>query len=214
MKTKTLLLSLTLLLATLPAYTAPGPPVRARISKPSVSVSSRAATQIGRSVRVPSRSIGTSSSLPRFGTHSGTSSIAPQAAAGLGSVLNALGGFGGPGAYGHGSPWGYYDRHNPYEEMADAYRDAAIANAIVNTIGILVSASQTNRAPEPAGHYVTQRRLIKEGHYETSTVWVPETYDEANGVWIEGHHETQRRWVPEVWEKTRVWVPDAVVVRQ
>jgi hypothetical protein len=127
-------------------------------------------------------------------------------------MLNALGGYGNQG-YG-GSPWGYYDRHREAEAYADAYRDAAIANAVVDVVGILVSNSQARRVAEPAGHYVTQRRVVKEGFYETYTVWVPETYDSKTGEYIEGHNETRRRWVPEVYEETQVWVQDAVVVRR
>jgi hypothetical protein len=113
-----------------------------------------------------------------------------------------------------------YGRHgfDPYEAEkahADAYRDAAIANAIVNVIGILATANQaqpvaayTPPAPVvPQGHIERQRVLVQEGRTEEYQVWIPEYTIPATGEVVLGHHETRQRTVAPVYEEREIWVP-------
>jgi hypothetical protein len=127
-----------------------------------------------------------------------------------------------------GEFFGLEDRHDPCEEMADAYRDAAIANAVVNLVGVLVTASgqrcnppaaaAVSAAPQPRytvqpqapavrGHIEEQRILIREGHYEEYRVQVPEYTVPGTGERVLAHQETRRRWVEPVYEVREVWVP-------
>ena len=108
---------------------------------------------------------------------------------------------------------------DPYEgekAHAKAYRDAAIANAIVNVVGILATANQPQipvaAGPPPApvaprGYIERQRVLVQEGRTEEYQVWVPEYRIPETGEVVLGHHETRRREVAPVFEEREVWVP-------
>lgn len=107
-------------------------------------------------------------------------------------------------------------RYDPYEgekARAEAYRDAAIANAVVDVVGILVTASQPRAhvvaaGPEaPRGHVERQRVLVREGRTEEYQVWVPEHTIPETGEIVAGHHETRRRDIPPLYEEREVWVP-------
>ena len=147
---------------------------------------------------------------------------------GNGAILNQLsrqwgnGGYG-DGGYGYGGNRGpgYYN-YRAAEEYADAYRDAALANAAVGLVGVLVGAAVQADRPQyttavpaqPAGHYETRRTLVREGYYESRQVWVPEQVDPRTGEIIDGHHETRRTYVQPVYEETQVFVPAPVQVVQ
>ncbi len=112
---------------------------------------------------------------------------------------------------------GYPD---PYEAQADAYRDAAIANAVVSIVGILADTAirekelshqarpypQHGAAP-PRGHVQRQRIEVQPGRWEEYRVWVPEYTIEATGERVQGHYETRQRWVPPVIEERDVFIP-------
>jgi len=132
-----------------------------------------------------------------------------------------------------GGGYGYqYDdlyRHlYGYENRASKdYRDAAIASAIVNMVGMLAATAiqqqpgaglpvavgppasgpvlQAPVAVSPGPAYERQQVVVREGYYETAEVWVPE-YQDANGTTVEGHHEVLRRWVPPVYETREIRV--------
>lgn len=106
-------------------------------------------------------------------------------------------------------------RFDPYEgekAQAKAYRDAAIANAIVNVVGILATAHQPQPpvaicpAP-PQGHVERQQVLVQEGRTEEYDVWVPEYVIPATGEVVVAHHETRRRTIAPVYEDREIWVP-------
>lgn len=163
--------------------------------------------------------------------------------------LSQFGGYGGYGYPGYGAPGGYgaygansaypyynsYYHHKSQEEYADAYRDAAIANAVGNVVSAIVSSpsvrtpvpayvqqtpvytqpapvytqpapAQTYVQPNPLGHYETRREQVGGGYYQREQIWVPEARDPRTGNIVEGHYETVKRWVPEVIQETRVWV--------
>lgn len=113
--------------------------------------------------------------------------------------------------------YGYGRHFDPYEgekALAKAHRDAAIANAIVNVVGILVTANQpvvTQACPpaQPAlrGHVERQRILVQEARVEEYRVWIPEYTIPETGEVVVGHHETRRREIPAVYEDRDVWVP-------
>ncbi len=170
--------------------------------------------------RTPSRSV---AGLPRnLGSRGGngnglrTPGLNPLAR-GLNNALRTWGGgspFGGPFGGGYGDPYRW--QHDAAEEYADAYRDAAIANAVVGLAGVLVNAHVQQQAlrtappvvaVQPAGQYVTQRTLVREGYYENREVWVPEHPDPVTGAMILGHTEIQRIWVPPVYQESQVYVP-------
>jgi hypothetical protein len=132
---------------------------------------------------------------------------------------NPLGGLLGPYLF---NEYGYGGRFDPFEgekAHAKAYRDAAIANAIVNVVGILATANQpqiqqvcptttvVTAPPAPRGHVERQRILVQEGRTEEYQVWIPEYVIPATGEVVVGHHETRRRDVPPVYEEREVWVP-------
>lgn len=106
---------------------------------------------------------------------------------------------------------------DPYEgekAHAKAYRDAAIANAIVNVVGILATANQPQvpavacPAPvAPSGHIERQRVLVQEGRTEEYQVWIPEYTIRETGEVVVGHHETRRREIAPVFEEREIWVP-------
>lgn len=108
-------------------------------------------------------------------------------------------------------------RFDPYEvdkARADAYRDAAIANAIVNVVGILAASSQPQvpvaLCPPPSaprGHIERQRVLIQEGRTEEYQVWIPEYTIVETGELVVGHYETRRRAIAPVYEEREIWVP-------
>lgn len=107
-----------------------------------------------------------------------------------------------------------YDRHGHHDDdMADAVKAAAIANAVVGVVGILANAGQPHCPPPmvvapapPRGHYVTERVLVQPGHYEQVRAWVPQTRDPYTGCIVGGYYEVQNRWVPDVYELREVWV--------
>lgn len=101
-----------------------------------------------------------------------------------------------------------YRRHDE-DEMAKAYRDVGIANAIVNLVGVIATIDANQRVQRPAGgRYVQEKFIIKEGYYEEYEVWVPDTFDERTRETIKAHTEVRQRWVPEVYGYRDVWVPD------
>lgn len=180
----------------------------------------------GRSIRTPSGSIGRGVSgaargISNRSIHGGSSRGASRSVSandfgrGLQNAFRGLGDYNGRSRY--GNPYDYR-RHD--DDMADAYRDAAIANAVVGLVGILVNAAVQPQpvavatpaytaAPvvvQPAGHYEVRRTLVREGYYEATQVWVPEYLDQATGTIIAGHYETHKRWVPPVYQETQVWV--------
>lgn len=159
-------------------------------------------------IRVPGRSPG-SVNLP--GRNSGN--LIPESRYPLGSLLESY--LRDEYGYGHG-----YRDYNPWageEARADAYRDAAIANAVVNVIGILATANQpqypvmATPAPTtvvaPRGHVERQRVLVQEGRTEEYQVWVPEHVIPETGEVVVGHHEVRRREIAPVYEEREIWVP-------
>ncbi len=153
------------------------------------------------------------------GSSRGGRGLSSQAgSSGLRGLSNLLG-----GGYGN-NPFGYPGGYNPWEaqrraskDYADAYRDAAIANAVVGLVGVLVNAHVQERAMrtavpvaaapvQPAGYYATQRTVVREGYYENRQVWVPEHPDPTTGAVIQGHHELHRVWVPPVYQESQVFV--------
>lgn len=118
--------------------------------------------------------------------------------------------------YGRGQ---HYDPHAGEKAHAEAYRDAAIANAIVNVVGILATANQPRVEPAyppdavtvapsgPRGHVERQRVLVQEARVEEYKVWIPEHRIPETGEIVEGHHETRRREIPAVYEEREVWIP-------
>jgi hypothetical protein len=118
---------------------------------------------------------------------------------GWGNYLN-----GGYGGYGHG--YGYDDYGMP-----QAYRDVGIANAVVGLAGVAAQAAQNSQCYRyglPAAQYYNQRVLVSPAHYETSQVWVPESFDPRTGVKIGGgFYENRTQLVPEVYEDRMVPAP-------
>lgn len=128
--------------------------------------------------------------------------------------------------YGYGYGNGYYG-HNHHDDYADAYRDAAIANAVVNLVGIAVTAATQPRVqavavapvayaapapvavvqPQPQGYYRTEKILVSEGYYEDVRVEIPATRDQY-GRTVGGGYEIHKRWNPPVYEYRPVWVTE------
>lgn len=167
------------------------------------------------------RGVGRLPSAPGRGATPG-SSLARPGAGGLGSgaLLNELVNRGGAGYPGNAGYRGrdYYN-YRAADAHASAYRDAALANAAVGLVGVLVNAAVQQQAlrtqpvaVQPAGHYETRRALVREGYYETRQVWVPDQIDARTGETILGHYETRRLWVAPVYEETQVFVPAQVTV--
>jgi hypothetical protein len=146
-------------------------------------------------------------------------------AAGLGNGLGRGGAF---GRNGSGGPLGgllqqylYNEygggyRYDPYageKAHAKAYRDAAIANAVVNMVGIIATNHQQRKytncstAVAPSGHIERQRILVQEGRTEEYQVWVPQYTVPATGEVVLGHNETRRREIAPVYENREVWIP-------
>ena len=116
--------------------------------------------------------------------------------------------FGGPFGNPYGGPFGdpYGGRHGDSDakELADAYRDVGIANAVVGLVSVLATSQPTYREPvyreaQPTRHYVREKVILKEGYYEDYKVWVPEQYDSGTKDKVLGHYEMRQRWVPEVY---------------
>ncbi|HOZ47323.1 MAG TPA: hypothetical protein PLO37_04650 [Candidatus Hydrogenedentes bacterium] len=131
----------------------------------------------------------------------------------LGKVLNQqMGNRDYQGGY-PGLPWEIYDHHRE-DQMAKAYRDVGIANAMVGLVGVMVQASQMSQTsqtvycrPEPQGQWVRERVLIAPAHYETKQVWIPELHDPRTGQKLGGgFHETRTEYVPDVYEERTVFV--------
>jgi len=126
------------------------------------------------------------------------------------------------GQYLNQGGYGFNRGFDPYagqKAQAKAYRDVAIANAVVNVVGILATANQPRiqaacppggvvAAPEsPCGYVERQRILVQEGRTEEYKVWIPEHTIPETGEVVEGHHETRRRDIPPVYQEREVWVP-------
>ena len=204
---------------------------KARIAAPSASRALATATSRS-SLRAPrpiSRS-GGSLQAPRgngmpgisSGRHRGLSGLNTGRSNGLsglnGRTLgngNALGGLLQQYLY---NEYGGGHRYDPYageKAHAKAYRDAAIANAVVNVVGILATAQQqrqygacpTQTVSAPRGHVERQRVLVQEGRTEEYQVWIPQHTIPETGEVVVGHHETRRRDIAPVYEVREVWVP-------
>ncbi len=139
------------------------------------------------------------------------------------------------------NPYGGHDRYYDSDKAyAEAFRDAAIANAVASVVGVIATAPYgaygrgygsvyavpygrpgavavappipvAPAAPPmayapPAGHYETERVLVREGHYEEYQVTVPDMRDARTGDLVRGHTEIRQRYVPEVWQERQVWV--------
>lgn len=139
---------------------------------------------------------------------------------GLGNLLDlGRGGFGNQ----YGRDGGFFGgRHRSNDDaVADAIRDAAIANAIVGVVGIIANAATVPYGysqpayPAPAPGYApsysvpqyrTERVLVQEGRYEEYEVWVPDAYDSRTGETVKGHSVIRQRYIPEVWQERQVRV--------
>jgi hypothetical protein len=135
-------------------------------------------------------------------------------------TLSQLQGLGGNknnplGALGNVLGQGRSHRRSSENIQAKAYRDAAIANAVVGLVGILVDASARRQPPQPmhvVPQTVTERVLVREGHYEQYQEWIPPVYDRHTGQQNGGgYHETRTRWVPEVWQQRQTVVHASAV---
>jgi hypothetical protein len=142
---------------------------------------------------------------------------------GIGAFGEALRVFGDHEGYGSGG-FGYSDRYRYENEMADAYRDAAIANAVVGLVGIMVSAAQQPQytavaaapmsvAPAPVsvapppGRWERRTVVVQPARYETYQEWIPEIYDSRTGAKIGGgYYESRSKLVPETYQYQDVWV--------
>jgi hypothetical protein len=156
---------------------------------------------------------------PRFGGLNATRSNASPRFEGLNRGVGSANGAGPLGGllqqylyneYGGGR------RYDPYageKAHAKAYRDAAIANAVVNVVGILATTHQQRQygvnttAPAPRGHVQRQRILVHEGRTEEYQVWVPQYRIPGTGEVVLGHNETRRREIAPVYEEREVWIP-------
>ncbi len=208
---------------------------RAPIASPSRSFrgTSRSMSSVRRpsgsmsSARRPSTSIGGARSANRNGSLGGARSanrigsfpgIGNGNRSGLGYGRNGIGNGGALGGlleqylyneYGGGRN---FDPYAGEKAHAKAYRDAAIANAVVNVVGILATTQQQKacavKAPAaPRGHVETQRILVQEGRTEEYRVWVPQYTIPATGEVVVGHHETRQREIAPVYETREVWIP-------
>lgn len=184
-----------------------------------------AADPPGRSVRTPSKAVSSPGRSLRS-NNSGLSGLnrsrgnatASRGSRGLGNGLFKPYSGNGLGNLAEAFRDSQYDRRyrDSQKESAKAYRDAAIATAAIGVVGTIIgsaiSADQHRAAPPvahcpPAGRYVTERVLVREGYHQETRVWVPEYRDPATGAVIRGHHETHVQWVPPVYEERQVWVP-------
>ena len=171
------------------------------------SVGGSAAREFG---RVLSR--GASSSPSR-----GSGSFNGEQLGQLGSLLGKGLMNGGYGDYRGG--WGDY--HHREDEMAKAYREVGIANAVVALVGVLAQTSQARAyaTAQPAmvqapveNPWVRERVLVSPPRLETTQVWIPEVYDPRTGAKIGGgYHETRTQVIPEVYEEREVRVVSPAV---
>lgn len=101
----------------------------------------------------------------------------------------------------------YRDRR---DESAKAYRDAAIATAIIDLIGTIITQNDYAPAPPaPRGHYERRAVVVEEARYVQEQVWVPPLYDRRTGRPLGGgYYETRTRLVPEVVQYEDVWVAE------
>ncbi len=134
------------------------------------------------------------------GSKSNTPLLDALRSSGLGNQFNGRGGYG----------RGYDD---PHKEYAKAHRDASIANAVAMVLTAAITSSQQCRqrqvqaAPQPTGQYVTERVLIREGHYEQYQVHIPPVYSRTTGQQVGGGYaETRTRYIPDVYDERQVWV--------
>lgn len=120
-------------------------------------------------------------------------------------MLDRRGQYSDYGRGGYGNPWDQgYGRE---DEMAKAYREVGIANAVVGLVGVLVQASENSRYCEPQGQWTRERVLISPARYETYQVWIPPAYDSRTGAKIGGgFYETRTQVIPEVYEEREVRV--------
>lgn len=198
---------------------------RAPIASPSRSF--RGVSRNMSNVRRSSSSIGGARSANRNGSLGGARSanrignypgIGNNNRSGLGYGRNGIGNGGALGGlleqylyneYGGGRN---FDPYAGEKAHAKAYRDAAIANAVVNVVGILATTQQQKacavKAPAaPRGHVETQRILVQEGRTEEYRVWVPQYTIPATGEVVVGHYETRQREIAPVYETREVWIP-------
>ncbi len=194
-------------------------------SAPSVRSNIRSGARAGHRFRTsPNRASSPSTNRFNGGDRATASGALGQA---LGSALagraNGLGsGYNGRGAYGSG---GYGDilselgryidyaqrdrRHRSHEDQRyRAQRDALIADAVVQVVGMVTSARRQPRAyvPAPPVHEIRQV-LVEEGHYERYQVYIEPVYDRHTGEKMDGgYHETRTRWVPPRYEERMVLV--------
>lgn len=214
---------------------------KARAPIASSSRSFRGAPRSMSSARRTTGSIGGARSANRNGSLGGARSANRNSSIGGARSANRIGnypglgsgsgnrrglGYGGNGI-GNGGPLGglleqyLYNEYgggrnfDPYageKAHAKAYRDAAIANAVVNVVGILATSQQQRvhavKAPvAPRGHVQQQRILVQEGRTEEYRVWIPQYTIPATGEVVVGHHETRQRELAPVYETREVWIP-------
>jgi hypothetical protein len=121
---------------------------------------------------------------------------------------NYNGGYGGCNNYGGGQGYGDYGYGMP-----QAYRDVGIANAVVGLVGIAAQTAQTSAYyngayAQPVQRYYNERVLVSPSRYETTQVWVPESFDPRTGAKIGGgFYENRTQLVPEVYEERMVPAP-------
>lgn len=238
----TVLIAVVLVLGVSAQYAAADNPWKSRIGALRSSGGSRAlqnglnrvTRSSGRSFKLPNVSGGIRGGSSRSGLAEGLGRLAERGrtSTGLGRTGNTgldtfgkmLGAFGNYAGHGYGHGFGYGDRHRYENEMADAYRDAAIANAVVGLVGIMVSAAQQSncttvaatpvstampvaQAAPPPGHWERQKVIVQPEHYETYQEWIPELYDSRTGQKIGGgYYETRTRLVPATFQYKDVWV--------
>lgn len=180
-----------------------------------------------RSTRMPSlsrgqnsRSRGSSSglnSLRNLGQSRGSSRNSSRS--GLGNWSNIIEGLGAlhGGGYGgydepYGYPWGYGNRHRDEDDMAKAYREVGMVNAMVNLVGVMVMATQqqnvcgTVQQQGPPGQWQREAVVVQPKRYEQYQEWIPELFDPHTGQKSGGYYETRTRLVPEIVEYRDVWV--------
>jgi len=128
-----------------------------------------------------------------------------------GAISNAQrhnGYYGGGGWSGGG--WGGYGYPGvPYDDSyARAYRDVGIANAVAGVVSTIATQGQRTYVPvQTAGQYVRQRVVLQPAHYESTRVWIPETFDPNSGQKLGGgFYEARTQLVPETVEYRDVLV--------
>ena len=226
----TVLIAVVLALGVSAQYAAADNPWKSRIGGLRSSGANRITRSSGRSYKLPNVSNSLRNGSSRSGLAEGLGRLSGRSresvgrgrtgSPGLDTFGKMLGAFG--NYAGHG--YGYGDRDRYENEMADAYRDAAIANAVVGLVGIMVSAAQQSNcttvaampaaaspmpvtAAPPPGRWERQVVVVKPAHYETYQEWIPEIYDSRTGQQIGGgYYESRSRLVPETYQYRDVWV--------